>query len=147
MTSPNNMIFPYVASDPVKIESSPIMAVHSLCCPRKELGEMTVLKEVPKQDFRLEFGASSKRRIDIGTDNAGSAVASRKKCHRAPATGSPLWVSSTAEDTDSSSSGEDGDMLELSSSDGEDEGLPVGLVEYHSRRQQSGAPAYFASVS
>ena len=108
------MIFPYVASDPVK-ES--IMTVHS----RKELGEMTVLKEVPKQDFRTNFqGASSKRKIDN-------------------------W--SSGEDGDSSSSGEDGDMLELSSSDGEDEGLPVGLVEYHSRRQQSGAPAYFASVS
>ena len=121
------------------------MAVHSLCCPRKELGEMTVLKEVPKQDFRLESGASSKRRIDIGTDNAGSAVASRKKCHQSGARTATCW--SSGEDGDSSSSGEDGDMLELSSSDGEDEGLPVGLVEYYSRRQQSGAPAYFASVS
>ena len=33
-------------------------------------------------------------------------------------------------------------MLELSSSDGEDEGLPVALVE----RQQAGAPAYYTSV-
>jgi hypothetical protein len=141
------MIFPYVASDPVK-ES--IMTVHS----RKELGEMTVLKEVPKQDFRTNFqGASSKRKIDNdvataslgGRSHSSLEIASRKKCHQSGARTATCW--SSGEDGDSSSSGEDGDMLELSSSDGEDEGLPVGLVEYYSRRQQSGAPAYFASVS